>query len=116
MAQNLEMPALAETCDNGKAIHADLALAIDHVRYFADVIRAQSGRVDEINDTTVAYHYLEPLGGVAQISSTPHPLQRSGLDTYWPRARSGEKVRRPPLARAPGIPWPSPLATTALPR
>ncbi len=71
MEQNLEMLALVETWDNGKpireTINADLAFAVDHFRYFAGVIRAQEGSVAEIDDTTVAYHYLEPLGVVGQI-------------------------------------------------
>ena len=44
MEQNLEMLAVAETWDNGKAVretlNADLPLAIDHFRYFAGAIRA----------------------------------------------------------------------------
>ena len=45
--ENLDYLAKAETWDNGKAIRestaADLPLAIDHFRYFAGVIRAESG-------------------------------------------------------------------------
>ena len=45
--ENLEMLAVAETWDNGKAIreclNADLPLAVDHFRYFAGAIRAQEG-------------------------------------------------------------------------
>ena len=78
MEQNLEMLAVAETWDNGKpvreTINADLALAIDHFRYFAGVIRAQEGSIAEIDDTTVAYHYLEPLGVVGQIIPWNFPL------------------------------------------
>src|SRR5690625_727825 len=48
MEENLEMLAVAETWDNGKAVRealaADIPLAIDHYRYFAGVIRAQEGR------------------------------------------------------------------------
>src|SRR5690554_4980533 len=43
MEENLEMLAVAETWDNGKAVRetlaADLPLAIDHFRYFASAIR-----------------------------------------------------------------------------
>ncbi len=78
MEQNLEMLAVAETWDNGKpvreTIHADMALAVDHFRYFAGVIRAQEGSVAEIDDTTVAYHYLEPLGVVGQIIPWNFPV------------------------------------------
>ena len=63
--ENLEMLAVAETWDNGKAIReplaADLPLAVDHFRYFASAIRAQEGGISQIDDDTVAYHFHEPL-------------------------------------------------------
>ena len=69
--ENLEMLAVAETWDNGKAIreclNADLPLAVDHFRYFAGAIRAQEGALSQIDDDTVAYHFHEPLGVVGQI-------------------------------------------------
>jgi aldehyde dehydrogenase len=78
MEQNLELLALAETWDNGKPIRetmaADLPLAIDHFRYFAGVIRAQEGTVAQIDDTTVAYHFHEPLGVVGQIIPWNFPI------------------------------------------
>ena len=43
--ENLEMLAVAETWENGKAVRetlaADLPLAVDHFRYFAGVLRGQ---------------------------------------------------------------------------
>ncbi|HFK1909414.1 TPA: aldehyde dehydrogenase family protein, partial [Pseudomonas aeruginosa] len=57
--QNLELLAVTETWDNGKAVretlNADIPLAADHFRYFAGCIRAQEGSAAEINDSTVAY-------------------------------------------------------------
>jgi aldehyde dehydrogenase len=71
MEQNLEMLAVAETWDNGKAVRetlaADIPLAVDHFRYFAGCLRAQEGTMAEIDETTVAYHIHEPLGVVGQI-------------------------------------------------
>ena len=71
MEQNIELLANAETWDNGKPIRetsgADVPLAIDHFRYFASCIRAQEGGISEIDSETVAYHFHEPLGVVAQI-------------------------------------------------
>ncbi|WP_040640668.1 aldehyde dehydrogenase family protein, partial [Zestomonas thermotolerans] len=56
--QNLELLAVAETWDNGKAVretlNADVPLAADHFRYFAGCIRAQEGSAAELNDTTAA--------------------------------------------------------------
>jgi len=45
------MLAIAESWDKGKAvretINADLPLAIDHFRYFASVIRSESGTISD---------------------------------------------------------------------
>ena len=78
MEENLPLLALADTMDNGKPIRettaADLPLAVDHFRYFAGVIRAQEGGISEIDHDTVAYHFQEPLGVVAQIIPWNFPL------------------------------------------
>jgi len=78
MEQNLEMLAVAETWDNGKAIretlNADVPLAIDHFRYYAGCIRAQEGTMGEIDETTVSYQFHEPLGVVGQIIPWNFPL------------------------------------------
>ncbi|MET3682836.1 aldehyde dehydrogenase [Alkalibacillus flavidus] len=75
---NLEMLAVAETWDNGKAVretlNADLPLAADHFRYFAGAIRAQEGSIGEINHDTVAYHFHEPIGVVGQIIPWNFPI------------------------------------------
>ena len=78
LEQNLDAMALIETLDNGKPIRestlADLPLAIDHFRYFAGCIRAQEGGISELDQDTVAYHFHEPLGVVAQIIPWNFPL------------------------------------------
>ena len=78
MEQNLELLAYADSVDNGKPIRetlaADIPLAIDHLRYFAGVLRAQEGGISEIDPHTVAYHYYEPLGVVGQIIPWNFPL------------------------------------------
>ncbi|RMS68308.1 Aldehyde dehydrogenase [Pseudomonas savastanoi] len=75
---NLEVLAITETWDNGKAIretlNADIPLAADHFRYFAGVLRAQEGSAAEIDGNTVAYHIHEPLGVVGQIIPWNFPL------------------------------------------
>ncbi|GAA1806539.1 aldehyde dehydrogenase family protein [Nesterenkonia flava] len=69
---------MAETWENGKPVRetlaADLPLAVDHFRYFAGVIRAQEGGISEIDASTVAYHFHEPLGVVGQIIPWNFPL------------------------------------------
>jgi len=75
---NLELLAYAETVDNGKAIretlNADIPLTVDHFRYFAGCIRAQEGALSQIDETSVAYHYHEPLGVVGQIIPWNFPI------------------------------------------
>jgi aldehyde dehydrogenase len=76
--ENLEALAVIETIDNGKPIRestlADMPLVVDHFRYFAGCLRAQEGRLSQIDDDTVAYHFHEPLGVVAQIIPWNFPL------------------------------------------
>lgn len=78
MEANLDAIAIAETIDNGKPLRetsgVDIPLAIDHFRYFAGCIRAQEGSICEIDSTTVAYHYHEPLGVVGQIIPWNFPI------------------------------------------
>ena len=78
MESRLSTLALVEAIDNGKPIRettlADLPLAIDHFRYFAGCIRSQEGGISEIDHDTVAYHFHEPLGVVAQIIPWNFPL------------------------------------------
>lgn len=78
LEENLETLARIETWDNGKAVRetmaADFPLAIDHFRYFAGAIRAQEGGISQIDDTTVAYHFHEPIGVVAQIIPWNFPV------------------------------------------
>ncbi|MEM8789066.1 MAG: aldehyde dehydrogenase [Pseudomonadota bacterium] len=78
LEDNLELFAIAECWDNGKAIRetraADIPLAVDHFRYFASVVRGQEGTMSELDDDTVAYHFHEPLGVVGQIIPWNFPL------------------------------------------
>jgi aldehyde dehydrogenase len=78
LEDNLEALAVAETWDNGKPVRetlaADLPLAVDHFRYFAGAVRAQEGSIGEVDDDTVAYHFHEPLGVVAQIIPWNFPI------------------------------------------
>jgi len=104
MAQNLDKLALAETYENGKpireALAADIPLAIDHLRYFAGAIRAQEGSLSEIDDDTVAYHFHEPLGVVAQIIPWNFPL----LMAIWklaPALAAGNAVVLKPAEQTP---------------
>jgi len=76
--ENLEMLAVAETWDNGKAVRetlaADVPLCVDHFRYYAGCMRAQEGTMGELDETTVSYQFHEPLGVVGQIIPWNFPL------------------------------------------
>jgi aldehyde dehydrogenase len=102
--QNLEMLAVAETWDNGKPIRecmaADLPLTVDHFRYFAGCIRAQEGSLSQIDDTTVAYHFHEPLGVIGQIIPWNFPI----LMATWklaPALAAGNTVVLKPAEQTP---------------
>jgi aldehyde dehydrogenase len=104
MEQNLQALAVAETWDNGKPVRetlaADIPLAIDHFRYFAGVIRAQEGSIAELDDETVAYHFHEPLGVVAQIIPWNFPI----LMATWklaPALAAGNAVVLKPAEQTP---------------
>lgn len=102
--QNLEMLAVAETWDNGKAVRetlaADIPLAVDHFRYFAGCLRSQEGSMAEIDETTVSYHVHEPLGVVGQIIPWNFPL----LMAAWklaPALAAGNCVVMKPAEQTP---------------
>ncbi len=104
LEQNLEMLAVAETWDNGKAVretlNADLPLAIDHFRYFAGAIRAQEGSLSQLDDDTVAYHFHEPLGVVGQIIPWNFPILM-GVWKLAPALAAGNCVVLKPAEQTP---------------
>jgi aldehyde dehydrogenase len=101
---NLEMIAIAESWENGKACRetlvADIPLAVDHLRYFAGAIRAQEGSLSQIDEDTVAYHFHEPLGVVGQIIPWNFPI----LMAIWklaPALAAGNAVILKPAEQTP---------------
>ncbi|HWG28138.1 aldehyde dehydrogenase family protein [Actinospica sp.] len=104
MQEHSEALALAESWENGKPIRetlaADIPLAIDHFRYFAGAVRAQEGSLAEIDEDTVAYHFHEPLGVVAQIIPWNFPI----LMAVWklaPALAAGNAVVLKPAEQTP---------------
>ncbi|GAB1645187.1 aldehyde dehydrogenase family protein [Krasilnikovia sp. MM14-A1259] len=104
MEANLEKLAIAESWENGKPVRetlvADIPLAIDHFRYFASAVRAQEGALSEVDDDTVAYHFQEPLGVVAQIIPWNFPI----LMAAWklaPALAAGNAVVLKPAEQTP---------------
>lgn len=101
---NLELIAIAESWDNGKAcretLAADIPLAVDHLRYFAGAIRAQEGTSSEIDANTIAYHFHEPLGVVGQIIPWNFPI----LMAIWklaPALAAGNAIVLKPAEQTP---------------
>src|SRR6476619_3888979 len=104
LEDNLEMLAVAESWENGKAVRetlaADLPLAVDHFRYFAGVLRGQEGSSSESDENTVAYHFREPLGVVGQIIPWNFPI----LMATWklaPALAAGNAVVLKPAEQTP---------------
>ncbi|MDT0270183.1 aldehyde dehydrogenase family protein [Streptomyces sp. DSM 44915] len=104
MERNLTELAVAESWDNGKPVRetlaADIPLAIDHFRYFAGAVRAQEGSLAELDEDTVAYHFHEPLGVVAQIIPWNFPI----LMAAWklaPALAAGNAVVLKPAEQTP---------------
>ncbi|MBO8184243.1 acetaldehyde dehydrogenase ExaC [Streptomyces spirodelae] len=104
MEAHLEELAVAESWENGKPVRetlaADIPLAIDHFRYFAAAIRAQEGSLSQLDEDTVAYHFHEPLGVVAQIIPWNFPI----LMAAWklaPALAAGNAVVLKPAEQTP---------------
>lgn len=102
--ENLEYLATVETWDNGKAIretlNADMPLAVDHFRYFASVIRAETGEITDLDSTTVSQQVYEPLGVVGQIIPWNFPF----LMAVWklaPALAAGNCVVLKPAEQTP---------------
>jgi len=102
--EHLEPLAIAESWENGKPVRetlaADIPLAADHFRYFAAVIRGEEGGISELDKSTVAYHFKEPLGVVGQIIPFNFPL----LMAAWklaPALAAGNAVVLKPASPTP---------------
>lgn len=104
MEANADLLAQVETVDNGKAVReckaADIPLCVDHVRYFAGVIRAEEGSASELDANTVSLCIQEPLGVVGCIIPWNFPL----LMAIWklaPALAAGNCVVLKPAEQTP---------------
>ena len=102
--ENLERLAYAESWDMGKplreAMAADIPMAIDHFRYFAAAVRTDDSTISQIDETTVAYHFNEPLGVVGAIIPWNFPL----VLTAWkmaPALAAGNTIIIKPAEQTP---------------
>ena len=101
---NLQYLATVDTIDNGKAIretlNVDMPLAIDHFRYFAGVIRAEEGSLNELSKDELSLIVKEPIGVVAQIIPWNFPI----LMAVWklaPALAAGNAVVLKPAETTP---------------
>ena len=71
IGENAEKLALLETLDNGKPIREtraiDIAYSVDHFRYFAGVLLADTGEADILPGNMMSLVLHEPIGVVGQI-------------------------------------------------
>src|SRR5690606_17879895 len=78
MEENKEELAQLETLDNGKPIrettHADIPLAIEHMRYYAGWCTKIVGQTIPVNGPFFNYTRHEPVGVVGQIIPWNFPL------------------------------------------
>lgn len=81
--ENAEYFALLETLDNGKPIREtraiDVAYSVEHFRYFAGVLLADTGEADMLSGNMMSIVLHEPIGVVGQIVPWNFPF----LMTAW---------------------------------
>ncbi len=69
--ENAEFLAQLETLDNGKPIREtraiDVAYSVDHFRYFAGCLLAETGEADMVAENMMSLVLHEPIGVVGQI-------------------------------------------------
>lgn len=79
--ENAEKLALLETLDNGKPIREtraiDIAYSVDHFRYFAGVLLADTGEADILPGNMMSLVLHEPIGVVGQIVPWNFPFLRA---------------------------------------
>lgn len=81
--ENAEKLALLEALDNGKPIREtraiDIAYSVDHFRYFAGVLLADTGEADILPGNMMSLVLHEPIGVVGQIVPWNFPFLMAAL-------------------------------------
>ena len=102
--QNLEMLSYAESWDMGKplreAMAGDMPMVIDHFRYFASACRTNESTISQIDESTVAYHFNEPVGVVGAIIPWNFPLTLTSWKTA-PALAAGNTIVIKPAEQTP---------------
>lgn len=102
--QNIEKLSYAESWDMGKplreAMAGDMPMVIDHFRYFAAACRTNESTISQIDDTTVAYHFHEPVGVVGAIIPWNFPLTLTSWKTA-PALAAGNTIVIKPAEQSP---------------
>ena len=74
----------------------DAHFAADYIEFFAGLIPAVTGTTHDIGEATVNYTIREPLGVVARITASNHPLMFLGFKLAAPLAMGNTVVLKPP--------------------
>lgn len=78
MEERKQELAIVESMETGKPIretmNLDVPLAIDHFKYFAGIIRAETDEAVMIDDNTMSLVFSEPLGVVGQVIPWNYPI------------------------------------------
>ena len=101
---NIETLSYAESWDMGKprreAMAGDMQMVIDHFRYFAACCRTEESTISQIDETTVAYHFNEPVGVVGAIIPWNFPLTLMSWKTA-PALAAGNTIILKPAEQSP---------------
>ncbi len=102
--ENIEKLSYAESWDMGKplreAMAGDMRMVIDHFRYFAAACRMDESTISQIDETTVAYHFHEPVGVVGAIIPWNFPLTLMSWKTA-PALAAGNCIVIKPAEQSP---------------
>ncbi len=74
----------------------DAIFAAEHIEFFAGLIPAITGETMDLGEATFNYTLREPLGVVARIVASNHPLMFTGFKLAAPLAMGNTIVIKPP--------------------
>ena len=74
----------------------DAIFAAEHIEFFAGLIPAITGETMDLGEATFNYTLREPLGVVARIVASNHPLMFTGFKLAAPLAMGNTVVIKPP--------------------
>ena len=91
--------ALLDALNTGSPVSimaGDAHFAADYMEFFAGLIPAVTGETHNVSEATFNYTIREPLGVVARITASNHPLMFLGFKLAAPLAMGNTIVLKPP--------------------